>query len=45
MIVGEDVAEASDTAGVAPSSSTFNMYDTTGFKEGDQGRVPHWKSI
>jgi hypothetical protein len=27
------------------AKTTFNIYDTAGLNEGDQGRFPHWKAI
>ena len=55
MIVGKDVAKVSSTAmgctfkseayEATIGNTTFNIYDTAGLNEGDQGRVPHWKAI
>ena len=55
MIVGKDVAKVSSAAEGSTFKSeayeatigktTFNIYDTAGLNEGDQGRVPHWKAI
>jgi len=56
MIVGgNDVAKVSCTAmgctfennayDATIGNTTFKVYDTAGLNEGDQGRVPHWKSI
>jgi len=55
MIVGELVAKASNAAGGCTfqneayharfHNTDFRIYDTAGLNEGEQGRVPHWKSI
>ena len=55
MIVGEPVAKTSNAAGGCTfqnevyiaklGNTTFQIYDTAGLNEGEQGRVPHWKSI
>jgi GTP-binding protein EngB required for normal cell division len=55
MIVGKDVAKTSDSAdgttfkndvyAATIADTTFNIYDTVGLNEGDQGRVPHWKAV
>jgi hypothetical protein len=55
MIVGKDVAKvSSETLGCTFKSDAydatighthFRIYDTAGLNEGDQGRVPHWRSV
>ena len=55
MIVGKDVAKISDSpegttfqTDVYPATiadTTFNIYDTAGLNEGDQGRVPHLMAV
>jgi len=55
MIAGGDVAKISDSADgttfqndvyeATIGNTTFNIYDTAGLNEGDQGRVPHWKAV
>jgi predicted GTPase len=55
MIVGGDVARVSGAAEICTfkseaydatiANTTYKIYDTAGLNEGDQGRVPHWKSI
>ena len=55
MIVGDPVAKASNSAGGCTfqneahiaifHDTTFRIHDTAGLNEGEQGRVPHWKSI
>jgi hypothetical protein len=55
MIVGKPVAKVSssgegctfknDAYEATIAHTTFNIYDTSGLNEGDQGRVPHWKAI
>ena len=55
MIVGEPVAKTSDAVGVCTlqnevynsnfHNTAFRIHDTAGLNEGEQGRVPHWKSI
>ena len=55
MILGQNVAKVSasiesctlrnDAFPVTIGNITFNIYDTVGLNEGDQGRVPHWTAL
>jgi len=55
MIVGQTVAEVSmgivqgtlqpERHEVSIDGTCFNIYDTVGLNEGEQGRVPHWKAV
>ena len=55
MIVGQPVAEVSSSLvgctfkhqcyKATIDGIHFNIYDTAGLNEGEQGRVPHWKAI
>ena len=55
LIVGQDVAKVSGSAEgctfrtdaykATIGNTTFNIYDTAGLNEGEQGRVPHWTAL
>jgi len=55
MIVGENVAKVSsellgctfknEAYDAKIGNTFFRIYDTAGLNEGEQGRVPHWKSV
>jgi len=55
MIVGRDTAKVSDGGlgctfehechEASIGDTRFNIYDTAGLNEGEQGRVPHWQAI
>jgi len=55
LIVGQNVAKVSGSAEgctfrndaykATIGNTTFNIFDTAGLNEGDQGRVPHWTAL